>query len=87
MNMRPWSITLWCTYAFPNVGRVGVRTGGSGQSCVGGYTVTEGGEPVSVTGPSGGIGETICAPGEATFKVDVITGPGGTLAFPTSAPV
>jgi hypothetical protein len=53
-----------------------------------GSIIARAGDVVTVTGPSGGIGETICAaPGVRVFSVDVITGPGGTLVFPTFPPL
>lgn len=53
-----------------------------------GSVIARGGDLVTVTGPSGGIGETICAaPGERVFSVDVFTGPGGTFVFPTFPPL
>jgi hypothetical protein len=52
-----------------------------------GTVIARAGDIVTVTGPSGGIGETICAaPGEDAFSVDVIEGPGGTYSFPTMPP-
>ena len=42
-----------------------------------GSVIARPGDIITVTGPSGGIGETICAPGEPTFMVDRVVGPGG----------
>jgi hypothetical protein len=52
-----------------------------------GSVIARAGDIVTVTGPSGTIGETICAPGEGTFTVEVISGPGGTHNFPTDPPL
>jgi len=53
-----------------------------------GSVIARAGDVVTVTGPSGGIGETSCAaPGEKVFSVDVIAGPGGTFVFPTFPPL
>lgn len=46
-----------------------------------GSVIARTGDIVTVTGPSEGIALTTCANGESTFKVDVITGPGGILHF------
>lgn len=52
----------------------------------GGAVIARAGDIVTVTGPSSAIGETICAPGEHAFSVDVIEGPEGTYSFPTMPP-
>ena len=52
-----------------------------------GTAVARVGDTVTATGLWGALGETTCAAaGEATFPVDVITGSGGTLVFPTDPP-
>jgi hypothetical protein len=53
-----------------------------------GLVIAQAGDVVTVTGPSSSIAETICAaPGDDAFGFSLMTGPGGTLSFPSDPPL